>query len=187
MDDRPHLLLLGDSHLARIRRARLRRLEASSGHRALNAAVGGSSVLDVADQLGGLPPAEVAVLSVGTNDAAPWKQVPIETFRTTLAALLPRVPALRLVYVGSPGVDEQRLTGSNDRTNHRIAEYVDTAAETVLRQGGEFLDTAHLLAQVDGDVFEDDGVHLNKAGYDALLPALAARVAGSPAGAGDRP
>jgi lysophospholipase L1-like esterase len=151
----------------------------SSGHRVLNAAVGGASVLDVGAQLDGAPPAEVALVCVGTNDAAPWKTVAIETFRAALLELLPRVPAARVVYVGSPGVDEHRLTGMNDRTNARIREYVDVAAETVRRHGGEFLDTAALLAEVPEDVFENDGVHLNKAGYDLLLPALAAHAGAS--------
>jgi lysophospholipase L1-like esterase len=177
----PELLLLGDSHLSRIRRARLRRLEAASGHRVSNRAVGGTSVLGLGDQLDGAPPAAVALVSVGTNDAAPWKQVPLETFATTLAGLLPRVPTSRLVYVGSPGVDEGRLTRANDRTNTRLREYVDVAAETVRSYGGEFLDTAALLARVDDDVFEGDGVHLNKAGYDVLLAALTAHVAPQPA------
>jgi lysophospholipase L1-like esterase len=183
----PGLLLLGDSHLTRIRRARLRRLEAASGHRVLNAAVGGASVHGLAHQLDGAPPAEVAMISVGTNDAAPWKQVPIDTFRRALAELLPSVPASRVLYVGSPGVDEQRLTRANDRTNARLREYVDAAAETVRRHGGEFLDTAALLARVDDDVFLDDGVHLNKAGYDTLLPALAAFASTGPGSAAGAP
>lgn len=181
------LLLLGDSHLSRVRRTRLRRLEAASGHRVLNAAVGGASVLDLAAQLDGVRPADVAMVSVGTNDAAPWKQVAIGTFRATFAALLPRVPAARVVYVGSPGVDEHRLSRAKDRTNARLREYVEAAADTVRLHGGEFLDTAALLAQVEGDVFEDDGVHLNKAGYDALLAALAAGAGAGSLSAGNRP
>ncbi|MGN6577215.1 MAG: SGNH/GDSL hydrolase family protein [Nocardioides sp.] len=187
MSNPPDLLLLGDSHLTRIRRARLRRLEAASGHRVLNAAVGGASVLGLSGQLDGAPPADVAMLSVGTNDAAPWKQVPIDTFRTALSELLPRVPASRVVYVGSPGIDEQRLTRENDRTNLRLREYVDAAAETVRRHGGEFLDAAALLARVDDDVFLDDGVHLNKTGYDVLLPALAACALTESSAADERP
>ncbi len=170
----PDVLLLGDSHLSRIRRARLRRLEAAVGDRVLNAAVGGSSSLDLADQLGGGSHADVAMLSVGTNDAAPWKRVPLETYRRALVAVVPRVPAARVVYVGSPGVDERRLTRANDRTNARLREYVEAAADVVRGHGGEFFDSAELLAGLDVDVFEDDGVHLNRAGYDHLLPALAA-------------
>jgi lysophospholipase L1-like esterase len=173
----PDQLLLGDSHHARIRCARLRRLESASGHSVSNRAVGGASVLELGDQLDGAPSAAVALVSVGTNDAAPWKRVPLDTFATTLAGLLPRVPASRRVYVGSPGVVEERLPRANDRTNARLREYVEVAAETVRSHGGEFLDTAALLARVDEDVFEDDGVHLNKAGYDVLLAALAGHVA----------
>ncbi len=170
----PDVLLLGDSHLSRVRRARLRRLEAASGARVMNAAVGGSSSLDLADQLGTGLQADVAMVSVGTNDAAPWKQVPLDTFTEALAAFLPRVPAGRVVYVGSPGVDERRLSRANDRTNARLREYVEAAADVVRLHGGAFLDSAQLLAGLGVDVFGDDGVHLNKAGYDHLLPALAA-------------
>lgn len=180
MGDTPEVLLLGDSHLARVRRARLRRLEAAADRRVLNAAVGGTSTLELARQVEEVPAVDVALLSVGTNDAAPWKQVPLDRFGESLAALLPRIDAVRVVYVGSPGVDEGRLTRTNDRTNSRLREYVEVAAEVVTAHGGAFLDTAALLVAVEEDVFEDDGVHLNRAGYDRLLPALAAFARSAP-------
>ena len=67
------IVLLGDSHLARIKRE-LPRL----GESVLNAAVGGATVLDLEAQANGavLTAEDVVVVSVGTNDGAPWKKVP---------------------------------------------------------------------------------------------------------------
>lgn len=71
------IVLLGDSHLARIRRDL-----PALGPDVCNAAVGGASALDLLAQAATASVGEddVAVVSVGTNDAAPWKQVPVLTF-----------------------------------------------------------------------------------------------------------
>jgi hypothetical protein len=75
------LVLLGDSHLARVRRD-LHRLRGggSTEVEIVNAAVGGAFVSDLAEQAleVGLQPGDRVAVSVGTNDAAPWKQIPLD-------------------------------------------------------------------------------------------------------------
>ena len=78
------VVLLGDSHLARLRRE-LPRL----GESVVNAAVGGATVLDLeaqADRVG-LAPDDAVVVSVGTNDAATRNEVPVLDFRPTTDGL----------------------------------------------------------------------------------------------------
>ena len=67
------VVLLGDSHLARVRRDLL-----VLGPDVCNAAEGGASSLDLLAQATGAAVEEddLVVVSVGTNDAAPWKHVP---------------------------------------------------------------------------------------------------------------
>ena len=62
-------------------------------------------------------------LSVGTNDAAPWKQVPLAEFEQALSTLMRSYSPRGWVFVAPPGVVEERLTGAPDRTNAVIDEY----------------------------------------------------------------
>ena len=100
-------VLMGDSHLARLRRE----LGTFPGE-VRNAAEGGASSRDLlrqADAVGVLP-SDVVVLSVGTNDAAPWKRVPVSEFAHSLSMLVAAHAPRRWVLVAPPGVVEERLT-----------------------------------------------------------------------------
>ncbi len=172
------VLLLGDSHLARLSPGDLGRIAPD----VTNAAVGGASAPDLARQVAGiadLPSYDVVVVSVGTNDAAPWKQVPIETSERALAdavARLPKRPAMHVVYVASPGVDETRLDRVPDRTNEVLADYSRVAAHVVSAAGGAVVDTPAVLAPLGRAAYLDDGLHLTQAAYELLVPAIAGAV-----------
>ncbi|KRF16790.1 hypothetical protein ASG90_11140 [Nocardioides sp. Soil797] len=168
------IVLLGDSHLARIRRD-LDRL-CPSGWSVVNRAVGGSFAADLARQAiaASLTGSDRVVVSGGTNDAAPWKQASLEgavaqvrDFLTTYAGTVDR-----LVFLSSPGVDEARLLGANNRTNVDLARYSTAFTDAFERAGATVLDAARGLAPLGSKAFVDDGVHLSAAGYDVLLPAL---------------
>ncbi|MBS42160.1 MAG: hypothetical protein CMH83_03075 [Nocardioides sp.] len=172
------VVLLGDSHLARVRRESGRLGRDVSD--VVNAAVGGARCDQVADQAAraGVGPADVVVLSIGTNDAAPWKQVPLTIFRATLRGLLVEVPARAWVLVSAPGVDADRLSGEGDRTEEVVARYRDAAAEVLGGAGAVVIDSPALLAPLGpAETFLDDGLHLTPAAYDVLLPAVADAVA----------
>lgn len=162
---------MGDSHLARLRRG----LETFPGE-VRNAAEGGASSRDLlrqADAVGVLP-SDVVVLSVGTNDAAPWKQVPVSEFAQALSTLVASHPPRGWVLVAPPGVVEERLTGGPDRTNAVIDDYRHAAIEVCEGVGGAVVRTDLLLAALGAKAFADDGVHLNGAGYRVLVPAIVA-------------
>ena len=166
------VLLLGDSHLARIRGERTRRIERETSRRVINAAVGGANSLDLAHQLDGHRPADTVVVSVGTNDAAPWKEVPLPHFKRALTRLLGGLPGARLIYLTSPGVDERRLTGSGDRTNAAIQRYSAAAAKIFADHGGTTLDVRFALSGMRFEVYESDRVHLAQRAYERLLTEL---------------
>ena len=159
-------LVLGDSHLARVRDL----LEASGPGMTVRA-FGGAIATDLTDQLAGLDPAayDVVVVSIGTNDAG-WRDVSIELFTTAFADLLDQVAPARVVLVTSPGADEDRAPGWSTA---KLAAYAAAASGLVVGAGGSVLDTPALLAPLGADAFLDDGFHLTDAAYELLLPALA--------------
>ncbi len=162
-------MLIGDSHLARPRRE----LRGFSGE-VRNVAEGGASSRDLPRQADavGVRGSDVVVLSVGTNDAAPWKHVPVPEFTQSLATLVSSHAPRGWVFVAPPGVDEARLTGPPDRTNAVIDEYRQAAIEVCDAVGGQVVRTDLLLAALGASAFADDGVHLNGVGYGVLLPAI---------------
>lgn len=170
-------MLLGDSHLARVRRD-LDLLGAD----VLNAARGGASALDLAAQAAGVGLADddTLVVSVGTNDAAPWKQVPLDDFRSALGGFLRAAQPRRRVYVAPPGVDEARLGREVDRSNAVVDAYRRAALEVAVELGAAVVRADLVLGGLGPDAFTDDGVHLTGAAYRMLLPAVAAAVTEAP-------
>lgn len=168
------IVLAGDSHLAYVRRD-LHRL----GPDVRNLAVGGAVVTDVLRQLtsGPLGPddavpigdGDVVVVSVGTNDAAAYPGVPLAVFEAALDELVDVVRPGRWVYVAPPGLADDDPDDFG-RSNDVIATYAAAAAARF----DVVVDTLALLAPLGGRARTYDGLHLTGAGYDALLPALAA-------------
>jgi lysophospholipase L1-like esterase len=163
-------VLIGDSHLARVRRAL-----SILGDDVRNAAVGGASSLGLLDQAAsaGAGEHDVVVVSVGTNDAAPWKGVPLIGFERTLTAFLSSVTAHGWVYVAPPGVAETRLNRSGDRSNRVMDDYRTAAIKAFEEVGARVVRTDLLVGPLGDSAFAPDGLHLNAAGYRALLPAIA--------------
>lgn len=167
---RVRIVLVGDSHLARVRRDL-----PVLGPDVRNAAVGGASVRHLPGQAAsaGLTAGDVVVVSVGTNDAAPWKQVPLTSFVGALDDFTRSVPCRRIVYVAPPGVDEARLTGTHDRTNAVIDAYRDAALAVLRDVAAQVVRADRLLEPLGARAFVDDGLHLSGAGYRVVLPAIA--------------
>lgn len=166
------VVLLGDSHLARLRRE-LPRL----GESVVNAAVGGATVLDLeaqADRVG-LAPDDAVVVSIGTNDAATGNEVPVLDFRQTLARLVTTRRAARWILMAPPGVDESQL-GGVERTNAAVDVYAAATVAVAEATSARLVDSHGLLAPLGSRAFATDGLHLSGEGYRALLPVLARAV-----------
>ena len=162
-------VLMGDSHLARLRRE----LTSFPGE-VHNAAQGGASARDLPRQAGavGVRDSDVVVLSVGTNDA--WRHVAVPEFAQALSLLVASRALRGWVFVAPPGVVEERLAGGPDRTNAVIDEYRRAAIEVAGEVGGHVVRTDVLLAPLGANAFADDGIHLTGAGYRVLVPAIVA-------------
>jgi lysophospholipase L1-like esterase len=164
------IVLLGDSHLARVRRD-LHVL----GPDVRNAAEGGASSLDLLAQAAsaGIEEDDVVVVSVGTNDAAPWKQVPVAVFAQTVLECMRSVSARRWVYVAPPGVDESRLSAPGDRTNEVLDGYRDAAVLACSEAGARVVRTERVIEPLGADAFVGDGLHLSGRAYAVVLPVVA--------------
>ena len=167
------IVFLGDSHLARVRRD----LPLIGGD-VHNAAKGGASVRDVVAQATGaaVEDSDLVVLSVGTNDAAPWKQVPVPAFARALLHLMGSLPARAWIYVAPPGVDEARLTGGGNRTNATIDEYRAAALAVCDDVGAAVVRTDRVIEPLGSAAFVDDGLHLSGPAYKVVLRAIAGAV-----------
>lgn len=173
------ILLLGDSHLARLRtQGGQDRLESLLGDRVDNRALGGSTVRDLTAQTADLelPSYDAVVVSLGTNDAAPWGAVPLEDFRAGVAAVVAGAADARWVALTTPGVDGAR-TPDGGRGNDVLSEYADALASVVERADGVTVRSRDVISSLAGDGFVDDGFHLSPSAYDLLLPAIAEAVA----------
>ena len=167
------IVLLGDSHLARVRRDL-----PVLGRDVCNAAEGGATALDLLVQAtkAAVEKDDLVVVSVGTNDAAPWKQIPVTVFAQGVFRCMQSVPARRWVYVAPPGVDESRLTGSGDRTNAVLDEYRDAAVSACSDAGARVLRTERVIGPLGAGAFASDGLHLSGRAYKLVLPAIAEAV-----------
>ena len=164
------IVLLGDSHLARIKRDL-----PVLGERVLNAAVGGATVLDLEAQADGaiLTAEDVVVVSVGTNDGAPWNTVPVRDFHRTLTGLVTSRLVRKWVVMAPPGVDEARV-GAGERTNAVLHAYWRATTAVADSTSARLVDSRALVRPLGSQAFNGDGVHLSGEGYRLLLPALAA-------------
>jgi lysophospholipase L1-like esterase len=148
------VVLLGDSHLARVRRDL-----PILGHDVVNRAVGGSVAADLLPQLAaaGCTASDALVVSIGSNDAG-WRGVPLARFETDVAAFLDARPTGRLVYL-APADEPAR--------GHAAA-----AIPLFGAAGAEVVDAHALLAGLGDGALEPDRLHLTGAAYAVVLPAL---------------
>lgn len=143
-----------------------------------NAAEGGACALDLVAQAttAAVEQDDVVVVSVGTNDAAPWKQVPVTVFARAVLDCTTSVPARRWIYLAPPGVEESRLSGPGDRTNAIVDEYRDAAVAACDEAGVRVVRTERVIRPLGADAFVSDGLHLSGRAYKLVLPAIAEAV-----------
>jgi lysophospholipase L1-like esterase len=164
------IVFLGDSHLARVRRDL-----PLVGSDVCNAANGGTSSLGLLSQAAeaAVRESDLVVLSVGTNDAAPWKRVPVSVFAETVRHCMESVPARRWIYLTPPGVDEARLSASGDRTNAILDEYRKAALAVSRAAGAGVVRTERVIEPLGPAAFVKDGLHLSGPAYRLVLDAIA--------------
>ena len=172
------IVLVGDSILARFGKESIELLESLvPGADVYNCAAGGwnsDDVLRKSNVIAALKP-DVVVVSLGMNDAAPWKMLALPKFQSNLTGIFADFGAARKVFVLPPPIDEQKTNRPNDRTNTGIKQYCEAARNVCAHANAEVLDTWQRFEPLLGvqEVHVQDGVHFNDAGQELFARFLA--------------
>lgn len=173
------LVLFGDSLFARCSKHLMLLLEARlyAHYDAYNCAVGGwdsSDIVKKAPYIATLKP-EVVVISVGTNDASPWKQVELADFEANIKQILQAFNGSKVIFFLPPPVHAASLPAGKEISNQDVKQYHDAAKAIVEKAGAGFINSWEIFMplQEKGESYHiDDGVHLNDRGYDLLFTAI---------------
>ena len=172
------LVLFGDSLLAQINKTLTLELEekvpnsivyncATSGFDTNDCLIRASSVARIG--------ADYIIIALGTNDAAPWKQVQITKFKENLGKIVDIFQGQKIIFFLPPPVDEAKQAPDRKRISKTVTEYREAVRET-LGSKVDYLNSDEFYGKlIDQDVeyHTDDGVHLNSVGYSVLFSELA--------------
>lgn len=174
------LVLFGDSLFAQVGKPRLLMLEqALPGYDIYNFAVGGWDTNDCvakAPYISKLKP-DVLILSLGTNDAAPWKQVPLEKFNENIPKIFNTFSKAKIIYFLPTPVDEAKLPSTGARRSVKgIKEYHDAALKICEAHGIAYINSFAIFKPFldSGKEYHiEDGVHFNDFAYETISGELA--------------
>lgn len=169
------LILFGDSLFGRFGKDRILILESKlNDYDVYNCAAGGWNSHDCvkkAPYISKLKP-DVLVLSVGTNDAAPWKEVDIKDFAENLPIIFNSFSAAKIIFLLQPPVNEDKTPDKfNSLTKSISKKYHDSAKQICEEHNIAFIDSWDLfmpLQEQKIDYHDEDGVHLNDLAYDMI-------------------
>ena len=135
---------------------------------------GGTNILFGLEQVSSneINPESRVFIMFGTNDAASWKQVPIniyeDTYRKVLDILVSK--KLKVILITPPPVNKEKQAPPG-RSNNELSNYADVVRRLSQGYGVGLIDLHQIIenAMRDGDVHLDDGVHLNQEGNTLFL------------------
>lgn len=174
------LVLYGDSLFAQAGKHRVLLFEQYlPGYDVYNCAVGGWDTNDCvakAPYISKLVP-DVLVISLGTNDASPWKLVSLDKFKANIPQIFDTFKASRVVYFLPPPVDEAKIAKTDaSRSIKGIQQYHDAAKEICEARGVACIDSFAIfkpLLDSSQEYHVEDGVHLNDVAYEIIAKELA--------------
>ncbi len=176
------LVLFGDSLFARIGKELINKLENKlPGYDIYNCAAGGWNTDDAVKKspfIASLK-ADIVVISLGLNDAAPWKQVPLPNFEKNMNKILHNFKNSRIIFFLPPPVNVSKELGDTKRLNEIGVDYYEIAKKICSKNKVEIIDSWKLftrLLEKGKDYHIEDGVHINDFGYDIFIDQLAKTV-----------
>ena len=173
------LVLFGDSLFARAGKHRLVMIEQSLlYYDVYNCAVGGWDTSDCVAKspyIAKLKP-DVLVISLGTNDAAPWKQVPLHKFKENIPKIFEAFKDSKIIYFLPTPVDEVKIANTDARRSIKdIKEYHDAAKAVCEENGVDYIDSFAIfkpLLDSGKEYHIEDGVHFNDLAYEIIAREL---------------
>lgn len=174
------LILFGDSLFGRFGKDRILNLESKlNDYDVYNCAAGGWNTHDCVKKshyISKLNP-DVLVLSVGTNDAAPWKEVDINIFAENIPVIFSNFNTSKIIFFLQPPVNEDKIPAKyNSLTKSISKKYHDAAKQICEEHNIAFIGSWDIfmpLQEKNIDYHDDDGVHLNDLAYDIVSTELA--------------
>lgn len=175
-----NIVLLGDSILARTyqddSKALIPRLrEYFSNINITSYAVSGANSMQTLEQLKSLsiPQDSVFMISLGMNDAAPWKQIKLNDFISNYQQILHLLSGHPIVLLTPYPVDIHKQVPPG-RDNHLLWVYSDKIMMLAREHGLVGLDIYSLIEKASNgkDLYVSDGVHLNDHGYKILFNSI---------------
>ncbi len=171
-----NLVFFGDSLLANCDKGRILMLEEKLGgeYGVYNCAAGGWDVTDLlkkVDYISKLEP-DTVLLSVGTNDASPWKQIALPEFTEKLKKLLKSFGHSPVIYFLPVPIDESRHAPDKMRSNEVQKQYHDAAKQVAEASGVECVDLWQKCADMTAagqDYLVEDGVHFRDNAYEMIF------------------
>jgi lysophospholipase L1-like esterase len=176
----PTLVLYGDSLLAEIGKDRIAMIEETlPGYDVYNCAAGGwdtNDCLKKAPYIATLKP-DVVVISLGMNDSASWKQVPLEVFAGNICKIAEVFKRSKVIYFLPPPVNEANTKASGwPRSNDILKQYHDAAKSVCQARTIAYIDSFSVfmpLLDAGTDYHVEDGVHLADTAYRTIAAELA--------------
>lgn len=174
------LVLFGDSLFAQVSKRQLKMFESIlDNYDIYNCAVGGWDTNDCVEKspyISKLKP-DVLVISLGTNDAAPWKQVPLEQFKENIPKIFEAFSDSRIIYFLPPPVDEVKIAKTDAKRSIKgIKEYHDAAKALCESHTVSYIDSFRVFKPLmdNGQEYHiEDGVHFNDFAYEIIAKELA--------------
>jgi lysophospholipase L1-like esterase len=173
------LVLYGDSLFARVRKPGILMFEVTMpGYDVYNCANGGwdsSDCLKKAPYIAKLEP-DVLVISLGANDAAPWKLVPKETFIRNIPEIFAHFPKSKIIYFLPPPINDVKVKNSGKNlTNQDIKNYHDAAKKVCEDNNVAYINSFEIfkpLLDAGQDYHVEDGIHLSDQAYEIIASEL---------------
>jgi lysophospholipase L1-like esterase len=173
------LVLFGDSLFAQAGKHRIIMFEeALPGYDVYNCAVGGWNTNDCvkkAPYISKLEP-DVVVISLGTNDAAPYKQIPINTFIKNIPAIINSFKNSKLIwYLPTPIDQTKSKVFGKEIPNEVVKQYHDAAKKVCEEHGVDVINSFSIfMPMLDaGEKYHsEDGVHYIDKAYEIIANEL---------------
>ena len=169
------LILFGDSLFGQFGKDLIIKLEEElQEYDVYNCAAGGWDTNDCvqkAPYISRLQP-EVVVISLGTNDASPWKKVELSVFASNLEQILSSFSSSKIVYFLPPPVNETKQPEDKKRNNNDTKQYSDVAKDVCAKNDALVIDSWKIFKPMldsGQDYHVEDGVHLNDFAYKTII------------------
>ena len=170
------LVLFGDSLFGKVNKTKSLMLEKALDQEfdVYNCATGGWNTNDLLKKAPFIATldADLFIVSVGTNDGSPWKQVNINDFERNLGPILDEFSNSNVILFPPPPVHEESRPKDKQIPNETMKAYYDAAVRVCVKGGIPYIHSWEIFMELQNrtqSYHVEDGVHLSEYGYEVLF------------------